>query len=189
MFYFEFMPAHPQYVGLAHIVQHLSSEPTQNKAEVKLSKRWRTCVSEVSSISTMQLSRNQRFSASFQHSVETLVNLIMPHITQKYKDNLDAARNANHSLAVFIKVRTCSCSPFLLTFCFPGCIFKDLFCPLVAMFQPDGQRLRLQTNQQLHELLHAWRPKGRPAVTRKLIRFRTPAALSLSSDLFFFFFF
>ena len=30
---------------------------------------------------------------------------MMPHITQKYKDNLDAARNANHSLAVFIKVR------------------------------------------------------------------------------------
>lgn len=30
--------------------------------------------------------------------------MLMPHITQKYKDNLDAARNANHSLAVFIKV-------------------------------------------------------------------------------------
>lgn len=36
--------------------------------------------------------------------METLVNMLMPHITQKYKDNLDAARNANHSLAVFIKV-------------------------------------------------------------------------------------
>lgn len=32
--------------------------------------------------------------------------MLMPHITQKYKDNLDAARNANHSLAVFIKVGT-----------------------------------------------------------------------------------
>uniref|UniRef100_A0A668A884 Dedicator of cytokinesis 9 n=1 Tax=Myripristis murdjan TaxID=586833 RepID=A0A668A884_9TELE len=52
----------------------------------------------------VKLSRNQRFSASFHHSVETLVNMMMPHITQKYKDNLDAARNANHSLAVFIKV-------------------------------------------------------------------------------------
>lgn len=37
--------------------------------------------------------------------METLVNMLMPHITQKYKDNLDAARNANHSLAVFIKVQ------------------------------------------------------------------------------------
>lgn len=54
----------------------------------------------------VQLSRNQRFSASFCHAVETLVNMLMPHITQKYKDNLDAARNANHSLAVFIKVGT-----------------------------------------------------------------------------------
>lgn len=52
----------------------------------------------------VQLSRNQRFTASFYHAVETLVNMLMPHITQKYKDNLDAARNANHSLAVFIKV-------------------------------------------------------------------------------------
>uniref|UniRef100_A0AAQ4RQR5 Dedicator of cytokinesis 9b n=1 Tax=Gasterosteus aculeatus aculeatus TaxID=481459 RepID=A0AAQ4RQR5_GASAC len=50
-----------------------------------------------------KLSRNQRFSASFYHAAETLVNMLVPHITQKYKDNLDAARNANHSLAVFIK--------------------------------------------------------------------------------------
>ncbi|KAM8905418.1 dedicator of cytokinesis protein 9 isoform 3-T3 [Spinachia spinachia] len=51
----------------------------------------------------VKLSRNQRFSASYYHAAETLVNMLMPHITQKYKDNLDAARNANHSLAVFIK--------------------------------------------------------------------------------------
>ncbi|GAA6065641.1 dedicator of cytokinesis protein 9 isoform X1, partial [Tachysurus ichikawai] len=51
----------------------------------------------------VRLSRNQRFSATFYHTVETLVNMLMPHITQKYKDNLDATRNANHSLAVFIK--------------------------------------------------------------------------------------
>uniref|UniRef100_G3PKX9 Dedicator of cytokinesis 9b n=1 Tax=Gasterosteus aculeatus aculeatus TaxID=481459 RepID=G3PKX9_GASAC len=51
----------------------------------------------------VKLSRNQRFSASFYHAAETLVNMLVPHITQKYKDNLDAARNANHSLAVFIK--------------------------------------------------------------------------------------
>uniref|UniRef100_A0A4W5P3E1 Dedicator of cytokinesis 9 n=1 Tax=Hucho hucho TaxID=62062 RepID=A0A4W5P3E1_9TELE len=53
--------------------------------------------------SKVRLSRNQRFSAGFHHTVDTLVNMMMPHITQKYKDNLDAARNANHSLAVFIK--------------------------------------------------------------------------------------
>ncbi|XP_066562843.1 dedicator of cytokinesis protein 9 isoform X5 [Amia ocellicauda] len=66
----------------------------------------------------VKLSRNQRFSASFHHSVETLVNMLMPHITQKYKDNLDAARNANHSLAVFIK----RC----FTFMDRGFVFKQI---------------------------------------------------------------
>ncbi|XP_028248822.1 dedicator of cytokinesis protein 9 isoform X5 [Parambassis ranga] len=65
-----------------------------------------------------KLSRNQRFSASFYHAVETLVSMLMPHITQKYKDNLDAARNANHSLAVFIK----RC----LTFMDRGFVFKQI---------------------------------------------------------------
>ncbi|XP_074520400.1 dedicator of cytokinesis protein 9 isoform X4 [Halichoeres trimaculatus] len=68
--------------------------------------------------SKVKLSRNQRFSASFYHAVETLVNMLMPHITQKYKDNLDAARNANHSLAVFIK----RC----FTFMDRGFVFKQI---------------------------------------------------------------
>uniref|UniRef100_A0A4W3HCZ3 Dedicator of cytokinesis 9 n=1 Tax=Callorhinchus milii TaxID=7868 RepID=A0A4W3HCZ3_CALMI len=51
----------------------------------------------------LKLFRNQRFPASYQHTVETLVNMLMPHITQKYKDKPEEARNANHSLAVFIK--------------------------------------------------------------------------------------
>ncbi|XP_053273525.1 dedicator of cytokinesis protein 9 isoform X1 [Pleuronectes platessa] len=66
----------------------------------------------------VKLSRNQRFSASFYHAVETLVNMLMPHITQKYKDNLDAAHNANHSLAVFIK----RCFTFLDR----GFVFKQI---------------------------------------------------------------
>uniref|UniRef100_A0A665UU13 Dedicator of cytokinesis 9b n=1 Tax=Echeneis naucrates TaxID=173247 RepID=A0A665UU13_ECHNA len=66
----------------------------------------------------VKLSRNQRFSASFYHAVETLVNMLMPHITQKYKDNLDAAHNANHSLAVFIK----RC----FTFMDRGFVFKQI---------------------------------------------------------------
>ncbi|XP_058510531.1 dedicator of cytokinesis protein 9 isoform X3 [Solea solea] len=66
----------------------------------------------------VKLSRNQRFSVSFYHAVETLVNMLMPHITQKYKDNLDAAHNANHSLAVFIK----RC----FTFMDRGFVFKQI---------------------------------------------------------------
>uniref|UniRef100_A0A8C1N156 Dedicator of cytokinesis 9 n=1 Tax=Cyprinus carpio TaxID=7962 RepID=A0A8C1N156_CYPCA len=65
-----------------------------------------------------KMSRSQRFSASFYHSVETLVTMLMPHITQKYKDNLDATRNANHSLAVFIK--------HCFTFMDRGFIFKQI---------------------------------------------------------------
>ncbi|KAI4883850.1 hypothetical protein NFI96_017538 [Prochilodus magdalenae] len=66
----------------------------------------------------VRLSRNQRFSASFHHTVETLVNMLVPHIVQKYKDNLDAARNANHSLAFFIK----RC----FTFMDRGFVFKQI---------------------------------------------------------------
>lgn len=98
----------------------------------------------------------------------------MPHITQKYKDNLDAARNANHSLAVFIKVGTCGQG---LRHVFAGGVFTDLPSPLAALFQPDGQRLRVQTDQQLHDLFYAWRPKGRPVVAHKL--FRTCSCLTV----------
>ncbi|XP_051998403.1 dedicator of cytokinesis protein 9-like isoform X2 [Xyrauchen texanus] len=65
-----------------------------------------------------KVSRSQRFSTSFYHSVETLVTMLMPHITQKYKDNLDAARNANHSLAMFTK----RC----FTFMDRGFVFKQI---------------------------------------------------------------
>lgn len=30
----------------------------------------------------------------------------------------------------------------------------------VALFQPDGQRLCVQADQQLYQLFYAWRPKG-----------------------------
>uniref|UniRef100_A0A8C0XQ12 Dedicator of cytokinesis protein 9 n=1 Tax=Castor canadensis TaxID=51338 RepID=A0A8C0XQ12_CASCN len=56
--------------------------------------------------SKVKVLRNQRFPASYHHAVETVVNMLMPHITQKFRDNPEASKNANHSLAVFIKVRT-----------------------------------------------------------------------------------
>lgn len=100
----------------------------------------------------------------------------MPHITQKYKDNLDAARNANHSLAVFIKVGTCS---FCLLHPFSDDIFRGLFSLLVAVLHPDGQRVRVQTNQQLHELFYAWRPKG-TVKHCEAVQHKEPAVVSLS---------
>uniref|UniRef100_A0A4W4H8U0 Dedicator of cytokinesis 9b n=1 Tax=Electrophorus electricus TaxID=8005 RepID=A0A4W4H8U0_ELEEL len=73
----------------------------------------------------VKLSRNQRFTAPFHHAVETLVTMVGPHITQKYKDNLDATRNANHSLAVFIKVRPTSGWP--LCACLPQTLYEFKF--------------------------------------------------------------
>lgn len=35
-----------------------------------------------------------------------------------------------------------------------------VFLLCVALFQPDGQRLCVQADQQLQQLFHAWRPKG-----------------------------
>ncbi|XP_076872027.1 LOW QUALITY PROTEIN: dedicator of cytokinesis protein 9 [Brachyhypopomus gauderio] len=81
----------------------------------------------------VKLSRNQRFSASFHHAVETLVTMLVPHITQKYKDNLDAARNANHSLAIFIK----RC----FTFMDRGFIFKQINNYISCFLPGDAKTL------------------------------------------------
>ncbi|XP_073768449.1 dedicator of cytokinesis protein 9 isoform X8 [Danio rerio] len=80
-----------------------------------------------------KVSRNQRFSASFYHSVETLVTLLMPHITQKCKENLEATRNANHSLAVFIK----RC----FTFMDRGFVFKQINNYITCFTPGDSKTL------------------------------------------------
>ncbi|XP_058132463.1 dedicator of cytokinesis protein 9 isoform X12 [Dasypus novemcinctus] len=68
--------------------------------------------------SKVKLLRNQRYPASYHHAVETVVNMLMPHITQKFRDNPEASKNANHSLAVFIK----RC----FTFMDRGFVFKQI---------------------------------------------------------------
>uniref|UniRef100_A0A8C0ZZL9 Dedicator of cytokinesis protein 9 n=1 Tax=Castor canadensis TaxID=51338 RepID=A0A8C0ZZL9_CASCN len=69
-------------------------------------------------IENSKVLRNQRFPASYHHAVETVVNMLMPHITQKFRDNPEASKNANHSLAVFIK----RC----FTFMDRGFVFKQI---------------------------------------------------------------
>ncbi|XP_048826602.1 dedicator of cytokinesis protein 9-like isoform X4 [Brienomyrus brachyistius] len=81
----------------------------------------------------VKLPRNQRFSVSFHHTLETMVNLLTPHITQKYKDNLDAARSANHSLAVFIK----RC----FTFMDRGFVFKQINTYINCFLPGDAKTL------------------------------------------------
>ncbi|XP_054829129.1 dedicator of cytokinesis protein 9 isoform X2 [Eublepharis macularius] len=79
----------------------------------------------------VKLLRNQRFPASYHHAVETVVNMVMPHITQKYKDNPEASKNANHSLAVFIK----RC----FTFMDRGFVFKQIN-NYVSFFAPGDPK-------------------------------------------------
>uniref|UniRef100_A0A673BJF3 Dedicator of cytokinesis 9b n=1 Tax=Sphaeramia orbicularis TaxID=375764 RepID=A0A673BJF3_9TELE len=117
-------------------------------------------------IESGKLSRNQRFSASFYHAVETLVNMLMPHITQKYKDNLDAARNANHSLAVFIK----RC----FTFMDRGFVFKQInnymncFVPgdPKTLYEFKFEFLRVVCNHEHYVPLNLPMPFGKGRIQR-----------------------
>ncbi|XP_056157186.1 dedicator of cytokinesis protein 9-like [Lampris incognitus] len=114
----------------------------------------------------VKLSRNQRFSASFYHAVETLVNMLMPHITQKYKDNLDAARNANHNLAVFIK----RC----FTFMDRGFVFKQInnymncFVPgdPKTLYEFKFEFLRVVCNHEHYVPLNLPMPFGKGRIQR-----------------------
>ncbi|XP_029112772.1 dedicator of cytokinesis protein 9-like isoform X5 [Scleropages formosus] len=114
----------------------------------------------------VKLPRNQRFSVSFHHTVETLVNMLTPHITQKYKDNLDAARNANHSLAVFIK----RC----FTFMDRGFIFKQInsyiscFAPgePKTLFEFKFDFLRVACNHEHYVPLNLPMPFGKGRIQR-----------------------
>uniref|UniRef100_A0A3Q1I7Y3 Dedicator of cytokinesis 9b n=1 Tax=Anabas testudineus TaxID=64144 RepID=A0A3Q1I7Y3_ANATE len=117
-------------------------------------------------VGKVKLSRNQRFSASFYHAVETLVNMLMPHITQKYKDNLDAARNANHSLAVFIK----RC----FTFMDRGFVFKQInnymncFTPgdPKTLYEFKFEFLRVVCNHEHYVPLNLPMPFGKGRIQR-----------------------
>ncbi|XP_027867132.1 dedicator of cytokinesis protein 9-like isoform X11 [Xiphophorus couchianus] len=114
----------------------------------------------------VKLSRNQRFSASFYHAVETLVNMLMPHITQKYKDNLDASRNANHSLALFIK--------HCFTFMDRGFVFKQInnymncFVPgdPKTLFEFKFEFLRVVCNHEHYIPLNLPMPFGKGRIQR-----------------------
>ncbi|KAM4794641.1 dedicator of cytokinesis protein 9 isoform 2-T2 [Rhinophrynus dorsalis] len=116
--------------------------------------------------SKVKLLRNQRFPASFHHTVETLVNMLMPHITQKYKDNPEASRNANHSLAFFIK----RC----FTFMDRGFVFKQInnymsfFAPgdPKTLFEYKFEFLRVVCNHEHYIPLNLPMPFGKGRIQR-----------------------
>ncbi|XP_071663071.1 dedicator of cytokinesis protein 9 isoform X10 [Patagioenas fasciata] len=116
--------------------------------------------------SKVKLLRNQRFSASFHHAVETVVNMLMPHITQKYRDNPEASKNANHSLAGFIK----RC----FTFMDRGFVFKQInnyiscFAPgdPKTLFEFKFEFLRVVCNHEHYIPLNLPMPFGKGRVQR-----------------------
>ncbi|XP_061482553.1 dedicator of cytokinesis protein 9 isoform X1 [Rhineura floridana] len=114
----------------------------------------------------VKLLRNQRFPASYHHAVETVVNMLMPHITQKYKDNPEASKNANHSLAVFIK----RC----FTFMDRGFVFKQInnyisfFAPAdpKTLFEFKFEFLRVICNHEHYIPLNLPMPFGKGRIQR-----------------------
>ncbi|KFV83956.1 Dedicator of cytokinesis protein 9 [Struthio camelus australis] len=116
--------------------------------------------------SKVKLLRNQRFSASFHHAVETVVNMLTPHITQKYRDNPEASKNANHSLAAFIK----RC----FTFMDRGFVFKQInnyiscFAPgdPKTLFEFKFEFLRVVCNHEHYIPLNLPMPFGKGRIQR-----------------------
>ncbi|XP_063160879.1 dedicator of cytokinesis protein 9 isoform X2 [Candoia aspera] len=114
----------------------------------------------------VKLLRNQRFPASYHHAVETVVNMLMPHITQKYKDNSEASKNANYSLAIFIK----RC----FTYMDRGFVFKQInnyisfFAPgdPKALFEFKFEFLRAVCNHEHYIPLNLPMPFGKGRIQR-----------------------
>ncbi|XP_033100941.1 dedicator of cytokinesis protein 11-like isoform X8 [Anneissia japonica] len=52
---------------------------------------------------SLKLARHKRFSANFETTLRNLVQVLMPHIIQKHKEQPQEAKNANYHLADFIK--------------------------------------------------------------------------------------
>uniref|UniRef100_A0A452VLW6 Dedicator of cytokinesis 9 n=1 Tax=Ursus maritimus TaxID=29073 RepID=A0A452VLW6_URSMA len=116
--------------------------------------------------SKVKLLRNQRFPASYHHAVETVVTMLMPHITQKFRDNPEASKNANHSLAVFIK----RC----FTFMDRGFVFKQInnyiscFAPgdPKTLFEYKFEFLRVVCNHEHYIPLNLPMPFGKGRIQR-----------------------
>ncbi|KAG8525152.1 Dedicator of cytokinesis protein 9, partial [Galemys pyrenaicus] len=116
--------------------------------------------------SKVKVLRNQRFPASYHHAVETVVNMLMPHITQKFRDNPEASKNANHSLAMFIK----RC----FTFMDRGFVFKQInnyiscFAPgdPKTLFEYKFEFLRVVCNHEHYIPLNLPMPFGKGRIQR-----------------------
>ncbi|XP_070537723.1 dedicator of cytokinesis protein 9-like isoform X3 [Ptychodera flava] len=83
----------------------------------------------------MSLSRNRRFPATFTFGVQNLIQIMMPHITQKYKESPKDYKKANYHLATFIKA--------CFTYMDRGFVFK-LINIYVDYFNPGDAKALLE---------------------------------------------
>ena len=53
----------------------------------------------------VKMPRNERFSGDYQFRIQNMLQTLAPHIIQKHKEMRRETKNANESLAYFVKVR------------------------------------------------------------------------------------
>uniref|UniRef100_A0A663N6D6 Dedicator of cytokinesis 10 n=1 Tax=Athene cunicularia TaxID=194338 RepID=A0A663N6D6_ATHCN len=93
-----------------------------------------------------KVSRTQRFPESFQTELDTLVMVLADHVVWKYKDALEETRNANYSVAKFLK----RC----FTFMDRGFVFRMVNCYISMFGTGDSKTLHQFKFDFLQEVCH-----------------------------------
>uniref|UniRef100_A0A8B9TV13 Dedicator of cytokinesis 11 n=1 Tax=Anas platyrhynchos TaxID=8839 RepID=A0A8B9TV13_ANAPL len=93
------------------------------------------CSTECTTCFWFQLPRGQRFPDSYQHALHSLLLAIIPHVTIRYNEIPEESRNANFSLANFLK----RC----LTFMDRGFVF-NLINDYISGFSPKDPKLLVE---------------------------------------------
>ncbi|XP_074859911.1 dedicator of cytokinesis protein 10 isoform X1 [Carettochelys insculpta] len=82
-----------------------------------------------------QIPRTQRFPESFQTELDTLIMILSDHVVWKHKDAPEETKNANHSIARFLKC--------CFTFMDRGFVFK-MVNNYISMFGPGDNKILYQ---------------------------------------------
>ncbi|RMC06803.1 hypothetical protein DUI87_16249 [Hirundo rustica rustica] len=153
-------------VLIKSMAQHLIENSKVKVVRSREIKEALQCQKAEEHLLTNNIVRVYKFIDGDNIGVETVVNMLMPHITQKYRDNPEASKNANHSLAAFIK----RC----FTFMDRGFVFKQInnyiscFAPgdPKALFEFKFEFLRVVCNHEHYIPLNLPMPFGKGRVQR-----------------------
>lgn len=94
--------------------------------------------------------RNERFSVDFHQRIESLSQVLIPYILNKYKEMPVETQELNKSLAYFLKVAYNTNNS-------PPNVNPQFF---LEMFEFNGQRICIQVNQRLHGEVQPGRPEN-----------------------------